>query len=105
MMSSMMIFFIKIRHLYSDISDPEHRKYNHHFSNRRPDRYHKMDVSLKELGISYKHFPAVDGKNLTQKELDRLGIKAMADFKDPYLERPLTFGEIGCFLSHWYDNH
>ena len=69
---------------------------------RRKDRYKKMDASLRELGISYKHFPAVDGKNITQEALDEMGIKAMADFKDPYLERPLTFGEIGCFLSHWY---
>lgn len=69
---------------------------------RRVDRNSKMNISLRELGISYKHYPAVDGKNLTQENLTHLGIKAMADFKDPYLERPLTFGEIGCFLSHWF---
>ncbi|XP_065068694.1 glycosyltransferase 25 family member-like [Rhopilema esculentum] len=30
-----------------------------------------------------------------------MGIQPMKDFQDPYLERPITMGEVGCFLSHW----
>lgn len=29
---------------------------------RRPDRYEYMDQALKELGIDYKYFEAVDGR-------------------------------------------
>ncbi|XP_046391061.1 glycosyltransferase 25 family member-like [Ischnura elegans] len=35
-----------------------------------------------------------------------MGIKAMPEYADPYHKRPLTMGEIGCFLSHytiWYN--
>lgn len=69
---------------------------------RRRDRYERMDMTLKELGLKWKHFEAVDGKNFTIEKVQEMGITAMSDFKDPYLERPLTFGEIGCFMSHWY---
>ena len=34
------------------------------------------------------------------------GIEMMPDFSEPYHQRALTFGEIGCFLSHhrvWQD--
>eukprot|EP00111_Clytia_hemisphaerica_P009761 TCONS_00028618-protein len=69
---------------------------------RRTDRYERMALTLKELGYKWKHFEAVDGKKFSQDKVDSLGIVAMNDFKDPYLERPLTFGEIGCFMSHYY---
>lgn len=68
---------------------------------RRTDRYEKMNVSLRELGIKWRHFLAVDGKNFTKKKVDEMGVAAMSDFKDPFLKRPITFGEIGCFMSHW----
>ncbi|XP_057289831.1 procollagen galactosyltransferase 1-A-like [Hydractinia symbiolongicarpus] len=69
---------------------------------RRPDRYERMKLSLKELGLKWKYFEAVDGKNFTQEKVDELGVVPMVDFEDPYLKRPLTFGEIGCFMSHYY---
>lgn len=30
-----------------------------------------------------------------------MGIKMLPGYKDPYGKRPLTMGEIGCFLSHY----
>jgi len=29
---------------------------------RREDRYERMKLSLRELGLKWKHFEAVDGK-------------------------------------------
>ncbi|XP_015754199.1 PREDICTED: glycosyltransferase 25 family member-like [Acropora digitifera] len=30
-----------------------------------------------------------------------MGIKMLPGYNDPYGKRPLTMGEIGCFLSHY----
>lgn len=30
-----------------------------------------------------------------------MGIKMLPGYKDPYHGRPLTKGELGCFLSHY----
>nr|XP_024220008.1 glycosyltransferase 25 family member-like [Halyomorpha halys] len=38
---------------------------------------------------------------LTDDELNRLGVKLMPGYKDPYHKRPMKRGEIGCFLSHY----
>ncbi|XP_077986658.1 procollagen galactosyltransferase 2-like [Glandiceps talaboti] len=68
---------------------------------RREDRRNRMMTIFKELGIEAKHVPAVDGKKLTQSEIDTLGIQMLPGFADPYNGRELTKGEIGCFLSHY----
>ncbi|KAL7025625.1 hypothetical protein ACKWTF_013567 [Chironomus riparius] len=68
---------------------------------RRPERKLKMDLTLKELGIEYTHFEAVDGKKLTDEEIAAKGIILMPEYEDPYHKRPMKLGEIGCFLSHY----
>lgn len=68
---------------------------------RRPVRRKRMLASLKELGIKVKMFDAVDGKSLTDQQVKDMGIKMLPGYKDPYGKRPLTMGEIGCFLSHY----
>lgn len=30
-----------------------------------------------------------------------MGINIFPDYKDPYHKRPMTLGEVGCFLSHY----
>ena len=30
-----------------------------------------------------------------------MGIKQLPEYRDPYSKRVMTFGEIGCFLSHY----
>lgn len=69
---------------------------------RRPDRYIQMDTKLKMLGIEYEHFHAVDAKKMNESYLDELGVKMLDGYVDPFRDRPLTYGEIGCFLSHYF---
>jgi len=69
---------------------------------RRPDRYIRMDTQLKLLGIEYEHFKAVDSKYLNNTYLKNLGVQMLEGYSDPYKGRPLTYGEIGCFLSHYF---
>ncbi|XP_040264218.1 procollagen galactosyltransferase 2 [Bufo bufo] len=69
---------------------------------RRLDRRVRMLRSLYELQIQVKIFDAVDGKALNTSQLKTLNIDVLPGYQDPYSERTLTRGEIGCFLSHYY---
>ena len=69
---------------------------------RRMERRDRMFSSFKELGLKVKLFEAVDGKQLNETYLKELGVKQMAGYKDPWSKRDMTFGEIGCFLSHYF---
>ncbi|KAK7158764.1 hypothetical protein R3I94_005183 [Phoxinus phoxinus] len=69
--------------------------------NRREDRRDRMLHSLEVLGIDVTLTGAVDGKTLNSTQLRALGIEMLPGYKDPYSDRVLTKGEIGCFLSHY----
>ncbi|XP_019853920.1 PREDICTED: procollagen galactosyltransferase 1-like isoform X2 [Amphimedon queenslandica] len=69
---------------------------------RRTERRQRMLACLDVLQFDYTLFNAVDGKKLNQSYLDELGIHFMPGWKDPWGERPMTFGEVGCFLSHYF---
>ncbi|KAJ8924786.1 hypothetical protein NQ315_000939 [Exocentrus adspersus] len=66
---------------------------------RRPERRKRMLDCFDELGLEVTTLEAVDGKNLNETFLE--GIQFMPEFKDPYHKRPMTLGEIGCFMSHF----
>lgn len=68
---------------------------------RRPERRLQMEKSLHEMGLRALFFDAVDGRKLTDESLRQLGISVMPGYRDPYHKRPMTMGEIGCFLSHY----
>ena len=68
---------------------------------RRPDRYERMKYNFDQLGIDYKWVPAMDGRKITEELLAETGIKMLPEFSEPYHGRALTYGEIGCFLSHY----
>lgn len=68
---------------------------------RRTERRVKMEATMKELGLDYTYFEAVDGKTLTDEILLQKGITLLPEYADPYHKRPMTMGEIGCFLSHF----
>jgi len=68
---------------------------------RRKDRYHHMRQSLNILGIEAIFWKAVDGKQLSDNKLEKLGIKILPNYLDPITNQPMSLGEIGCFLSHY----
>lgn len=69
---------------------------------RRPERRAKMNQSFDALGLDVEYVPAVDGRELNDDEIKKIGIEFLEGYADPYLNRPMTLGEIGCFLSHFY---
>uniref|UniRef100_A0A2M4ARY6 Putative glycosyltransferase 25 family member n=1 Tax=Anopheles triannulatus TaxID=58253 RepID=A0A2M4ARY6_9DIPT len=69
---------------------------------RRTERRSKMLAHFDLLGLQVEHFPAVDGKLLSDKKVQDLGIRFLPGYADPFHKRPMTMGEIGCFLSHYY---
>lgn len=40
-------------------------------------------------------------RELTQEYVDEMGIKHLPTYRDPFSDRVMKFGEIGCFLSHY----
>lgn len=68
---------------------------------RRPERREKMERLFDELGLLVNHFSAVDGKQLNAQLVQQMGISFLPGYEDPYHHRPMTMGEIGCFLSHY----
>lgn len=69
---------------------------------RRPERLQRMQASLERIGLDAQIWPATDGKDLREEGLRNLGVKVIDGYVDPYHGRPMTFGEIGCFLSHFF---
>jgi collagen beta-1,O-galactosyltransferase len=69
---------------------------------RREDRRKRMEQTLDELNLSYNMTKAIDGKKIDENYLKDLNIKIIPGYKDPYSDRSLNYGEIGCFLSHYF---
>lgn len=69
---------------------------------RRPERRLKMEHNFNEIGLEVELLPAVDGSLLTAERLVELGVEVMPAYADPFHKRPMTMGEIGCFLSHFW---
>ncbi|XP_011877481.1 PREDICTED: glycosyltransferase 25 family member isoform X1 [Vollenhovia emeryi] len=69
---------------------------------RRPERRKRMQTLFKELGIRAEIIDAVDGRTLNESSLKESGVVPMPEYSDPYHKRPMTMGEIGCFLSHYF---
>ena len=49
----------------------------------------------------YEVFQAIDGSTLTYEKLRKAGFDTDKDWRDPNLKRVLTWGEVGCFVSHY----
>lgn len=67
---------------------------------RRADRRERMLRALYEQELACKLINAVDGKALNTSNIEAMGIQMLPGYKDPYHGRPLSKGELGCFLSH-----
>ncbi|KAL4659186.1 procollagen galactosyltransferase 1-like [Arapaima gigas] len=68
---------------------------------RRSDRRERMLRTLYKMGIDCKVIAAVDGKAMNVSQVHAMGIHMLPGYSDPYHGRPLTKGELGCFLSHY----
>lgn len=69
---------------------------------RREERRDKMLMNFDALGLDVQHFPAVDGKQMDEEYLKKMNIQFLPGYEDPYSKRPMTMGEIGCALSHYF---
>uniref|UniRef100_A0A452QB93 procollagen galactosyltransferase n=1 Tax=Ursus americanus TaxID=9643 RepID=A0A452QB93_URSAM len=68
---------------------------------RRQDRRERMLRALQAQEIACRLVEAVDGKAMNTSQVEALGIQMLPGYRDPYHGRPLTKGELGCFLSHY----
>jgi collagen beta-1,O-galactosyltransferase len=70
---------------------------------RRPDRRERLQSTFDILNISVRFFDAIDGKyTIDQAYLERLNIRLLPNYEDPYNRRPINYGELGCFFSHYF---
>ena len=62
----------------------------------------KRDRMIKQLeGEEYEMTMAVDGKELNKDILKELDVELLKQWKDPWSGRNITWGEVGCSLSHY----
>ena len=55
----------------------------------------------RRQGIEYQLVEAIDGREMTDDSVRDEGLRVLPGYVEPYSKRDtLTFGEIGCFLSH-----
>jgi len=70
---------------------------------RRPDRRERLQSTFDILNISARFFDAIDGKHTIDRAyLEKLQIRLLPDYEDPYNLRPMNYGELGCFFSHFF---
>ena len=55
----------------------------------------------KLSGHNWEFVDAVNGNQLNYETLVKLGFDTDKNWRDPLLDRTLTWGEVGCFLSHY----
>lgn len=59
-------------------------------------RFVSIKDELNRLGLEFKIVPTVDGNTLSSAEIE----EACKNMQPPHIKRPLSNGEIACFLSH-----
>ena len=67
---------------------------------RRSDRKDLFIENNKSL-TDYEFLEAVDGKEIYYNDLFNMGLDTDKSWRDPFHNRKLTHGEIGCLLSHF----
>ena len=67
----------------------------------RRDRLGAFKKNNQDKVSGAQLYTAVDGSKLTHASLKEKGFDTNKDWRDPILQRVLTRGEIGCFLSHY----
>lgn len=69
---------------------------------RRPERKARIESAMNDLNLSYKIFNAIDNRNIDEDYLKKLNIKVIPNYLDPNSQRPMNYGEVACFLSHYF---
>ena len=69
----------------------------------RRDRLEKFkeNNSVSLAGCEVTIFEAIDGRSMNFPTLEASGFSTDKNWRDPLLKRTLTWGEVGCFLSHY----
>lgn len=73
---------------------------------RRTDRLERIKYALKTLGLKAQIVEAYDGTLMSPADLEKLYVKPITDYIDPYNKRHMNLGEVACSLSHhwiWKD--
>src|SRR6056300_220717 len=68
---------------------------------RRQDRKSKFNERNIDKLTNYQFATAIDGKQLDVNRLYQQGVMTQQGWRDPFHNRKIRKGEIGCFLSHW----
>jgi collagen beta-1,O-galactosyltransferase len=66
---------------------------------RCDEKRRKMEERLK--GEEYEFFEAFDGRELNYEKLEQMGAGILKEWQDPFFGRNVTWGEVGCALSHY----
>ena len=68
---------------------------------RRKDRKESFNRdNIDKLG-DYEFLKAIDGRDITLPSLYNQGIIPLQGWRDPFHNKKIRKGEIGCFLSHF----
>lgn len=65
---------------------------------RRPERLERIQMNAHALQIPFNRFAATDGHSLTFETLHEMNVTLLPAYTR---YKNITFGEIGCFLSHY----
>lgn len=57
---------------------------------------------FNELNLNYEIFDAVDGVNISENYLESLGIQTIPNYLNSINKSPMNYGELGCFLNHYF---
>lgn len=68
---------------------------------RRTERREYMRSACDLLALDCQFVSAVDGQLIDKHYLIANRINVMKGYRDPFHKRPMTYGEIGCFMSHY----
>ena len=66
---------------------------------RCEDKRNRMKERLKNE--SYQLWKAIDGRELNEEKLKQMECGILKEWKDPHSGRNVTWGEVGCALSHY----
>ncbi|CAJ0580927.1 unnamed protein product, partial [Mesorhabditis spiculigera] len=65
---------------------------------KRTEKRERVEKVLDNLGVEYQIFRAFEGDQLVNNK--SIKINYMKNYKDPFHQRTMKAGEVGCFMSH-----